>query len=447
MFSHTLIKSTIVKNLFTLLFCALFAFSCAPQTAQNDDFVRVEDGQFIRGGKPYYFVGTNFWYGAILASEGEGGDRERLAAELDKFEELGIDNLRILVGADGENGVPSKVEPTLQYAPGEYNDEILDGLDYLMAELARRGMTAVLYLNNSWEWSGGYTQYLAWATGVKAPVPSVDGWDKYMEFARGYIQSEPAKKLFADHVDFIISRTNRYTGVKYIDDPTIFSWQIGNEPRAFSEENKEPFAEWIKDVADQIRSLDPNHMISTGSEGSHGCETDLALCERIHSYDNISYVNCHIWPFNWGWIKPETMAEDIAVAKENTTAYIANHLAISERLAKPLVVEEFGFPRNGKLFSKDSSVTLRDEYYGHIFSQIEESAREGGLFAGCNFWGWGGQAETNLEDHIFWKRGDDYTGDPAQEEQGLNSVFSSDISTLQLIERVNGNLRDIVGHE
>ena len=66
---------------------------------------------------------------------------------------MGIDNLRILVGADGERGVKTKVEPTLQIAPGVYNDTILAGLDYLLKEMGKRKMVAVLYLNNSWEWS------------------------------------------------------------------------------------------------------------------------------------------------------------------------------------------------------------------------------------------------------------------------------------------------------
>ena len=51
-------------------------------------------------------------------------------------------------------------------------------------------------------------------------------------------------------------------------------------------------------------------------------------------------------------------------------------------------------------------------------------------FAGCNFWGWGGFAKPK---HEQWQVGDDYTGDPAQEAQGLNSVFSTDISTLAII--------------
>ena len=64
-------------------------------------FVAVKDGHVVRDGEPYYYVGTNFWYGAILGSEGQGGDRQRLCRELDLMKEIGIDNLRILVGSDG----------------------------------------------------------------------------------------------------------------------------------------------------------------------------------------------------------------------------------------------------------------------------------------------------------------------------------------------------------
>ena len=37
--------------------------------------------------------------------------------------------------------------------------------------------------------------------------------------------------------------------------------------------------------------------------------------------------------------------------------------------------------------------------------------------------------------HETWLRGDDYTGDPAQEQQGLNSVFASDSTTIAVIHK------------
>jgi hypothetical protein len=428
------------KQFFLLTVLLFFLGACAPKPAEHS-FIKVNaDGQFVRDGKPYYFVGANFWYGAILGSEGEGGNRERLHKELDFLKSIGINNLRVLVGADGENGIKTRVEPSLQVAPGVYNDTILAGLDYFMNELRERDMTAVLYLNNSWEWSGGYSVYLQWSGHGDAVVPAVDGWPAYMEYVKQFPQSDSAKALFANHVNYIVSRTNRYNQIKYVDDPTIMSWQIGNEPRAFSDENKEPFARWMADVAAQIKSLDPNHMVSSGSEGSWGCEMDMNLFEKIHADPNINYLNIHIWPYNWSWVKADSLKELLPRAKENTKKYIDDHMVIARKYSKPIVLEEFGFPRDGFSFSKEAPTTARDEYYRYVFDLIRQDRESGGLFAGCNFWAWGGFAGQN-PDHVFWEKGDDYTGDPAQEQQGLNSVFATD-STIEIIKAENRELQN-----
>ncbi len=428
------------KQFFLLTVLLFFLGACAPKPAEYS-FIKVNaDGQFVRDGKPYYFVGANFWYGAILGSEGEGGNRERLHKELDFLKSIGINNLRVLVGADGENGIKTRVEPSLQVAPGVYNDTILAGLDYFMNELRERDMTAVLYLNNSWEWSGGYSVYLQWSGHGDAVVPAVDGWPAYMEYVKQFPQSDSAKALFANHVNYIVSRTNRYNQIKYVDDPTIMSWQIGNEPRAFSDENKEPFARWMADVAAQIKSLDPNHMVSSGSEGSWGCEMDMSLFEKIHADPNINYLNIHIWPYNWSWVKADSLTELLPRAKENTKKYIDDHMVIARKYSKPIVLEEFGFPRDGFSFSKEAPTTARDEYYRYVFDLIRQDRESGGLFAGCNFWAWGGFAGQN-PDHVFWEKGDDYTGDPAQEQQGLNSVFATD-STIEIIKAENRKLQN-----
>lgn len=394
-------------------------------------FVQVKDGHFVRDGIPYYYVGTNFWYGAILGSEGQGGNRARLCKELDRMRAMGIDNLRILVGSDGQRGIKTKVEPTLQEAPGVYNDTILAGLDYLLMEMGKRRMVAVLYLNNSWEWSGGYGYYLEQAGEGKAPRPDEDGYPAFMKFVARYATCEKAHQLFYDYVHFILSRTNRYTGLKYTDDPAIMSWQIGNEPRAFSTEALPAFEKWLAEASALIRSLDANHLVSIGSEGSWGCENDYGVYERICADKNIDYCNIHLWPYNWGWARADHLVEDLAVSCRNTKDYIDRHLAICARLSKPLVMEEFGYPRDGFSFSLSSTTEGRDGYYKYVFSLVGDNAEKGGYFAGCNFWGWGGFAKPR---HEQWEVGDDYTGDPAQEAQGLNSVFVTDTTTLQVVK-------------
>lgn len=412
-----------------MLMSIVMAMAACGLSAQTG-FVKVKDGHFVRHGQPYYYVGTNFWYGAILGSEGQGGDRKRLCRELDKMKSLGIDNLRILVGSDGKRGVKTKVEPTLQEAPGVYNDTILAGLDYLLMQMEKRNMVAVLYLNNSWEWSGGYGYYLEQAGMGKAPRPNEDGYPAFMNFVAKYASCEKAHQLFYDYVRFIIGRTNRYTHRRYVDDPAIMSWQIGNEPRAFSKEALPAFEHWLAEASSLIRSLDSNHLISIGSEGSWGCENDIACYERICADKNVDYCNIHLWPYNWSWARQDHLVEDLEVSCQNTKEYIDQHLDVCARIKKPLVMEEFGYPRDGFSFTPGSSTQGRDGYYQYVFGLVADNAEKGGYFAGCNFWGWGGFAQPM---HEQWQVGDDYTGDPAQEAQGLNSVFVKDASTLKVI--------------
>ncbi|MDR0973905.1 MAG: beta-mannosidase, partial [Prevotellaceae bacterium] len=221
----------------------LLMAACSPKNS----FVQVKDGQFLVDGKPYYFIGTNFWYGGMLGSVGQGGDRERLIRELDLMKSVGITNLRVLVGADGYDNSASKVRPALQIEPGVYNDTIFDGLDFFLSELGKRDMYAVLFLNNSWDWSGGYGQYLEWAN-VAPDTAGVRGWAQQTRMLSQYASCDECKELFFNHVRHVLSRTNRYTGKKYIDDPAILSWQVGNEPRAFSNEAKPYFALWLKET-------------------------------------------------------------------------------------------------------------------------------------------------------------------------------------------------------
>ena len=118
-----------MKHLLTPLLGALTLSLSGCQDKPQPQFIRVENGRFVGGSaNSGYFVGANFWYGALLATEGPGRDRDRLCRELDRLKASGIGNLRVLVGSEGNTGVISKVEPILQTAPGVYDDRALDGL-------------------------------------------------------------------------------------------------------------------------------------------------------------------------------------------------------------------------------------------------------------------------------------------------------------------------------
>ena len=423
----------------------LLIYSCQVDQHDTLTFVTTHEGKFYRGEEEYKFIGANFWFGAVLASEGQGGDRERLSKELDLMQEVGITNVRVLASGEGPDTVASHVVPVLQPEPGVYNDTILRGLDYLLAELEKREMTAVLFLNNSWEWSGGYGAYLEWAG--CGPVPEWSDWDVAQRYHCQFVQNDSAKAMAERHVRFMVTRVNTVTGKPYSESPAIMAWELANEPRAFARDSvtKACFANWIESQAKLIKSLDANHLVTTGSEGIVGCEEDADLFRQVHAFPEIDYICIHIWPYNWHWLGPASGPLEVGLAQngekstitslmnacQNTTEYLDACYEAVKDLNKPMVLEEFGYPRDGYRIELGSPTLGRDGYYAHIFKLLNSSDK----LQGCCFWAWGGYAEPQ---HVRWQRWDDYVGDPAQEEQGLNAVFSSDSTTLNLIRRASG---------
>jgi mannan endo-1,4-beta-mannosidase len=108
-----------------------------------------------------------------------------------------------------------------------------------------------------------------------------------------------------------------------------------------------------------------------------------------------------------------------------------DHIQVAQRLNKPIVLEEFGLPRDFHGFSPRESTVSRAAYSSNAFGQVLDQAGRRGPLAGCNIWAYAGEGRA-AEGRIHWLPGDDYLGDPPQEEQGLNSVFDTD-STISVI--------------
>ncbi len=381
--------------------------SCVGRS-EGSDFFTVEDSRFVKGGEPVRFIGTNVWYAADIAVS----DRGRLETELDSLKAIGLTNIRVCA-----------------------TEENFEGMDILLSELEERGMAAVLYLNNAWEWSpSGYRSYLEAAGAGKQPHPAVDGYWPYMCAMAEFAANEKAVVLFREHIRRYVERYSR--------NPAVFAWQICNEPRPFSTDSVkvEAFVNYIQGTAGFIKSLDPNHLVCTGNEGAMGCnDGDYDLCRRLNDCPYIDYITVHIWPFNWGWIKEGEAAADPELVKRKTIEYLDRHLQIAGELGKPVVVEEFGYPRDGQDWRNTAGVEGRDGYYALIFNEVVKSAAEDGLLAGCNFWSWSGVARQT---HEIWQEGDDLCGDPSQEAQGLNGVYLLDRSTVDLVWEWTGALAE-----
>lgn len=405
---------------------------------QAAGFVSVDGHKLYRNNVPYYFVGANYWYGSLLGLEKDKKRGvERLRKELDFLKANGVSNLRLMAGAEGSgalNGI-TRVGPPLQPQMGKFDESILDGLDLVLYEMGKRNMTAVIFFSNNWEWSGGFQQYLIW-NGVISDkwLSSKPTWDELRDIVAKFYSCEACKEGYVRQVRLVLNRKNRYTGKRYADDPTVMAWELANEPRPMRPEANENYKRWIKETAGMIRSIDRNHLITTGHEGWIGTQ-DLGLFEAVHNDKNIDYLTIHIWPKNWGWFRDKQMAEDLSKAISETEKYIDENLAVAARLNKPMVIEEFGMPRDGQSFSVKSTTAARDTYYKKIFSYLGFESNGKPQIAGANFWAFGGSARP-IDGQIFWKPGNELMGDPPMEEQGLNSVFDSDLTTWKLISSV-----------
>jgi mannan endo-1,4-beta-mannosidase len=418
---------------------ALPAFAVGAAHPAPPGFVRRSGTGLVRDGRPYRFVGANLWYAAWLGADAAYGDRPRLARELDRLAALGVSNLRILAAAE-DSPLKGAVSPAFHRADGSADPALLGGLDHALAEIGRRGMTAVCYLTNFWEWSGGMMTYLSWVNGgrfIDMNDPA-HPWPAFANLAASFYATPAAVARYHRWVDAIVGRTNGVTGRAYRDDPTIMAWQLANEPRPAGDNSAAAallpaFERWVAETAARIKAADPHHLVTTGSEGLKGTLEDGALYRRIHALPQIDYLTAHIWPLNWSWIDARDLPGTHAAGLARVGDYLERHRAAALAVGKPLVVEEFGYPRDGGGYDPAATTGYRDGLYRLIYAAVEGSAAGGGPIAGSNFWAWNGEGRAAHGDHRFRPGDTAWLGDPPHEPQGWYGVFNGDASTTRLI--------------
>jgi len=106
----------------------------------------------------------------------------------------------------------------------------------------------------------------------------MDEWVKGFggKYHDDFYTNKEIRNAFKRYIKTVITRINRHTNIRYRDDPTIFSWQLANEPRCGNGPSGLPqsgkctpevITEWADDISSYIKELDPNHLVSVGVEG------------------------------------------------------------------------------------------------------------------------------------------------------------------------------------
>ena len=412
------------------------------------DFATIRNGRFELRGRPYFYVGTNLWYGCYLSDAGLSDGRKRMTRELDRLRSIGATNIRLLAGSE-TSPLAGAIPRGITRAPRDWDEDLLRGLDFCLAEMARRDMRAILFVSNYWQWSGSFAQYVRWVTGETIPDPdkpvmAKGDWSGFMKFSARLYTTPAANQLYLDYISKLIQRRNTVNGRLYRDDPAIMTWELANEPRPGTDEavsGVAAFCQWVDATARLIHAKDPNHLVCTGSEGIHGCLDKTDVFVQSHQTPAIDYVTVHMWLKNWGWLKDPQLSAEYEKAAGKARDHVEQHTALATNtLHKPLVLEEFGLPRDHEKYGPETPATARDDYFRRMFDQVAESCKAGRALQAANFWAWGGEGRAgggNLSSAGA------LMGDPFSEPQGLNSVFDTDQSTLAVIARANEKLAAI----
>ncbi len=303
---------------------------------------------FALEGKPFCFSGTNNYYLSYKPRPMVDALLESAAAmELKVVRTWGfIDrgsldgSVPVLEGEGHKDGVYFQYWDPAKKAPA-YNDgpDGLEHLDYAIAKAGQVGVKLMIVLTNNWRDFGGMDQYLVWY-----------GLQQHHQFYTDTRVFE-AYKAWAQH---LITRKNTVTGVVYRDDPTIFGWELANEPRCKSGRNFDTSAgwststltEWVNETSAYVKSIDPNHLVSVGDEGFLNGGGDHWTYKANDGVDHaellrvpgIDFGTFHMYPEDWG--TGPTWGDH----------WILDHLEAARRANKPTLLEEYGFKvtRDGK---------------------------------------------------------------------------------------------------
>jgi mannan endo-1,4-beta-mannosidase len=314
----------------------------APLRAESAlrDFITVRGDQMMEGGKPFRFISFNLPNLQLIEDNMPftGTNAWRLPDEFEIRD--GLMTVRQMGGTVVRTYSLSVVRtnddpdmPGYVLGPGKFNEAAFRELDLVLKIANEQGVRLVIPLVNNWKWQGGRGE----CAGFRGKTRD-DFW------------TDP--QLIADFeqtIQFVVTRTNSLTGVRYCDDRAILCWETGNELACPPS--------WTREIARYIKSLDHNHLVMDGVNGAY-----------LHSASlidpDVDIVTTHHYPGSQ--IKKtfsELIRENWAMAKGR----------------KPYVVGEFGFVSTAQM--EDTMKTIMDTgMSGGLLWSLRFRDRDGGFY-------------------------------------------------------------------
>ena len=320
------------------LFYLLLATGLTIGRVQAGDFVGVSGPDFVLNGQSFFFSGANNYYLIYKSS--------RMVDDvLTNAVAMNLKVIRAWGFIDGTIKDGKVTQPSL----GVYDPSGFERVDYFVSRAKQLGLKLIIPFVNNWDDFGGMNWYVAQTGGGSHE-------DFYTRAA--------CKAAYKNYIACFLARTNQYTGLRYTDEPAVFSWELANEPRSI-DATCATLTNWVGEMSAYIKNLDTNHLVCVGDEGFYNQPTNSDWTMngssgvdwlRLLQLPNIDFGTVHLYPDSW------------SKTTDWSTNWIAQHLHDGHALGKPVILEEYGY----------TAKPARDTVYAQ-WTQIIENRGNGDL--------------------------------------------------------------------
>ncbi|KAE8075940.1 hypothetical protein FH972_014620 [Carpinus fangiana] len=357
-------------------------------------FVGRNGTHFVLDGGAFYINGWNSYW--LMDHAVDEYSRPRIRAMLKAGANMGLTVCRTWAFNDGAYN-------SLQISPGQFDERVFQALDHVIAEARQHGVRLLLSLVNNLQAYGGKTQYVQWA------------WEEGIGLSSSndsFFFDPSIRIYFKNYIKTVLTRRNTITGIEYRNDPTIFAWELINEPRCMSDASGDTLQDWIEEMSAFVKSIDKNHLLTVGLEGFYGPKSPKSLTVNPEAWASrlgsdfirnskvpyIDFASVHIYPDHW--FHNQEFEDKLKYVSKWMLSHIEDG---GKELKKPVMFTEFGLSN----LNKDFQPSQRDRFSKTVLDIIYKSAKRNRSGAGALIWQFfvGGMEEYNDDFGIVpWQR-------------------------------------------
>ena len=317
---------------------------------------------FCLDGNTYYFAGANT-YDVFTFGSGSGDtetsfmDKANIDAHFTNLQNDKVSVLRLwMFSHESWHG--------FEKSKGVYDEQEFSEFDYIIQSAKAHNVKLIPVFENYWEAYGGIDTRLSWE-GLSGGQP-----------ARGQFFNKTkcpgCFTSYKNYVSYALNRVNHYSGIAYKNDPTIFAWELMNEPRYQDQTPNEnstgtTLRAWVDEMGAFIKGIDSNHMLDAGLEGHQavygfgGDEGNPFVYIQQSPY--IDFTSAHPYP-NESWANL-TLAQTQTLIR----AWISDSHNV---VGKPFFMGEFN--------TLSYVVADRSTWWTPLYSDFEAADGDGSAF-------------------------------------------------------------------